>query len=171
MEWVGRDPDRDYPKFEPEKITGTFMIGANELGEGQWWDVGKPFRGTQPAARFGNIFVFRGTFERPTAMLARGMYYRSLYTKIYTNEPDLSAGIEGIERSLALDDSCFFVSLELGNQYLKIGKREDALRAYRISHAHAPQTDSIYELLAEQIRRVETEPLETISPLRNPGIE
>jgi hypothetical protein len=171
MDWVGRQPERDYPKFEPETITGTFMIGANELGESQWWDVGKPFRGTQPAARLGNIFIFRGTFPRPTAMLARGFYYHTLYTKIYTTEPDIPAGIAGIERSLALDDSCFFVSLELGNQYLKIGKREDALRAYRLSYERAPRTDSVYDLLAEQIKRVESESLESISPLRNPGIE
>jgi predicted Zn-dependent protease len=104
-------------------------------------------------------------------MLARGLFYRTIHTKIYTTDPDIPAGIAGIERSLALDDSCFFVSLELGNQYLKIGNREDALRAYRISYERAPRTDSIYDLLAEQIKRVESEPLESISPVRNPGIE
>nr|MBA3770384.1 hypothetical protein [Blastocatellia bacterium] len=150
MDWVGRVPERDLPRFEPEMVTGTFFIGANELGESTWWDIGKPFRGTEPVARFGNIFVFRGSFPRPTAMLARGIFYRTIYATIYTHEPNIPAAIEGIERSLALDGKCFFVSLELGNQYLKLGDREGALRAYRISHANAPRTDSIYDLIGEQ---------------------
>jgi hypothetical protein len=35
----------------------------------------------------------------------------------------------------------------------------------------AGKTDSIYDLLAEHVRSVQTEPLENIPPLRNPGIE
>ncbi|CAN5411336.1 hypothetical protein BH10ACI2_BH10ACI2_12820 [soil metagenome] len=171
MDYVGRDRERDDRKYDADTITGTFLIGANELGESTWWDVAKPFRGTQPTGRFGNLFVFQGTFARPAAMRARSLFYRTIYSKIYVGEPDLAAGIEGIESSLALDDSCFFVSLELGNQYLKAGNREQALRAYHLSLEKAPKTDSIYDLLAEQVRRIETEPLENIAPVRNPGIE
>ncbi|MEP7148847.1 MAG: hypothetical protein ABI857_08185 [Acidobacteriota bacterium] len=171
MDWVGREPLRDAARYEPEMITGTFLIGANELGETMWWDVGRSFRGTEPAGRMGNIFVFRGTFPRPTAMRARSMFYRSIFTKIYTNEPDIAAGIEGIESSLAMDDSFFFVALELGNQYLKLGRRDDALRAYKLSYERAPTSDSIYDLLRDQIQRLETEPLENIPMVRNPGIE
>jgi hypothetical protein len=45
-----------------------------------------------------------------------------------------------------------------------------ALAARRV-FGNAPQTDSIFDLLGEQIRRVKSEPLENISALRNPGIE
>ena len=69
------------------------------------------------------------------------------------------------------DPKAFFVALELGNQYLKIGNREESLRAYRIAKENAPATDDISEMLSRQIERVETEPLEQIQPLRNPGIE
>ncbi|MBA3351047.1 MAG: hypothetical protein H0U23_01240, partial [Blastocatellia bacterium] len=37
MDWVGRVFERDAPRFEPEIVTGTFFIGANELGETKWW--------------------------------------------------------------------------------------------------------------------------------------
>ena len=141
------------------------------MNEGTWWDVGKPFRDTQPVKRFGNLFIYQGTFAKPKAILARDIFYRTIYTKIYAGEPDLAAGIEGIESSLALDDSCFFVALELGNQYLKAGNRDQAFRAYRLALEKAPKTDSIYDLIAEQVRRFETEPLENMTPLRNPGIE
>jgi len=171
MDYVGRNGELDDSKFDGDTVTGTFLIGANELNESTWWDVGKPFRDIQPVKRFGNLFVFQGTFAKPKAMLARNIFYRTIYTKIYASEPDLNAGIKGIESSLELDDSCFFVTLELGNQYLKAGNREQALRAYKISLERAPKTDSIHDLIAEQVRRFETEPLEKITPLRNPGIE
>ena len=171
MDYVGRVPERDEGRFDGETVTGTFMIGANELGEGQWWDVGKPFRQTRPARRFGNVFVFQGTFDTPTAMRSRSIFYRTIYSKIYTDKPDPNAAIEGIERSLALDDSCFFAHLELGNQYLQIGDRQNALRAYRGSLGRAPRSDSIYDLIAEQVKKLEGDAGEIVEPIRNPGIE
>jgi tetratricopeptide (TPR) repeat protein len=171
IDWVGKDPARDGNKFDGETITGTFIIGANELGPKIFGDIGKPLRELQPARRFGNIFVFQGTIERPTAAIARRLYLQAVYNHIYVSEPDIQAAIKKLEQSVELDPTPFFTSLELGNQYLKLGDREDALRAYRVAFENAPRTDSIYELLEEQVRRLETEPLENITPLRNPGIE
>ncbi|HUR98378.1 MAG TPA: hypothetical protein VMZ26_09975, partial [Pyrinomonadaceae bacterium] len=171
FDWVGRDEKRDAHSYDGETITGTFIIGANELGPKMWWDVGKYLRDLQPVARFGNIFVFRGTFTTPKAALSRRLYNQALFYHIYVPQPDIAAGIEKLSRSVELDPTAFCSSLELGNQYLKLGDREKAIRAYRISLDHAPQTDTIYDLLEEQIRRIESEPLENISTLRNPGIE
>ncbi|PYS99707.1 MAG: hypothetical protein DMF63_10305 [Acidobacteria bacterium] len=171
MDYVGRNPERDNARFDGDRITGTFMVGANELGEGQWWDVGKPFRGAAPTKRFGNIFIFQGTFDTPRSMRARGIFYRTIYSTIYTDKPDPNAAIDGIERSIAMDDSCFFTHLELGNQYLKIGDRQNALRAYRGSLERAPHSDSIYDLIAEQVNKLESDRDEAVEPLRNPGIE
>jgi hypothetical protein len=172
MDWVGRDPVRDAARYEGDTVTGTFMIGANELGPKLFWDVGKPLRAAQPVARFGNIFVFQGTFERPKGGTSRMLYNRALYTKLYVPEPDVPAGIALLERSVGLDPTGFCASLELGNQYLKLGDRENALRAYRISLDNAPRTDSIYDLLANQVHRLESgEAMEKVATLRNPGIE
>ena len=172
MDWRGKDPERDAHIYDAETVNGTFIIGANELGEKLFWDVGKPLRKLQPVERFGNIFVFQGAIERPDGGVSRALYNRALYTKIYVAEPNIPAALELLERSVKLDPTGFCASLELGNQYLKLGRREDALRAYRISLEHAPQTDSIYDLLGEQVSRIESgEPLENIPPLRNPGME
>ncbi len=100
MDYVGRDDERDKAKFESPTITGTVMIGANELSQGMYWDVGKPFRGHEPVRRFGNLFIFQGTFDRPTAIVARDVFYRTIYTKVYAREPDLPGAIKGIEESL-----------------------------------------------------------------------
>ncbi|MEO8042990.1 MAG: phospholipid carrier-dependent glycosyltransferase, partial [Acidobacteriota bacterium] len=171
MDWVGRDSTRDATKYDGETVTGTFIIGGNELGPKMWWDVGKSLRGTQPIARFGNIFIFRGTFETPKAALSRRLYNQALYDHIYVPQPDTQAGVAKLSRSVELDPTAFCASLELGNQYLKLGDRDGALRAYRISLENAPTTDSSHDLLSGQISRVETETLENIAPLRNPGIE
>lgn len=76
-----------------------------------------------------------------------------------------------LSQSVTLDPKAFFVALELGNQHLKLGNREEALKAYRIAKENAPVSDDIGELLIRQIERVETEPLTQIEPLRNPGVE
>jgi len=171
MDWVGHNRERDDRKYEGDTITGTVMIGANELGPKSWWDVGKPFRDRTPVARFGNMFVFQGTFEKPKAMISRSYCNRALYTKIYVAEPDIPGGIELLKKSIELDPSPFSTSLELGNLYLKLGNRDGALNAYKLSLEHAPVTDSIRDLLADQVSRLQTDAIENIAPLRNPGIE
>jgi dolichyl-phosphate-mannose-protein mannosyltransferase len=171
MDYVGRDDDRDAARLVEQTINGTVMIGANELNEGMWWDVGKAFRNATPVKRLGNLFIFQGTFEKPKAIAARSIFYNTIYTKIYTGAPDLHAGIDGIERSLALDDSPYFVSLELGNQYLAIGDRGKALAAYELSLGHAPKTDGIYDQISEQVSRLKSGTAGQIVALRNPGIE
>jgi tetratricopeptide (TPR) repeat protein len=171
LDWVGKEPERDAAKIFSPTLSGTFIIGANELAPALWWDIGKHFREATPIARFGNIFIFRGTFPGSPAAQARVLYILALRRKIYVAEPDIEGGIEMLSRSVALDPAAFFVALELGNQYLKIGNREEALRAYRIARENAPASDDIGALLARQIERVQTEPLEQIHPLRNPALE
>ena len=131
---------------------------------------GRPaFRDATPIAWFGNLFVFRGTFKFPEAR--RTSLTQRAMNKIYTAEPDIEGAIKLLSEVIALDPKNFTNAVELGNQYLKIGNREEALRAYRLAKENAPADDEISELLTRQIERVATEPLEQISPLRNPKIE
>lgn len=171
LEWVGKEPERDAEKIFGDRLTGTFIIGAFQLSPKLFWDFGKPFREVQPVARFGNVFVFQGTFPGSPAAQSFALYNRAVHGKIYTARPDIEGAIKMLEKSVALDPKAFFVALELGNQYLKIGNREEALRAYRIASANVPGSDDTGGLLARQIERLETEPVEQIEPLRNPGVE
>ncbi len=171
LDWVGKEPERDGEKIFSPTLSGTFIIASNELALSLWWDVGKNLREATPVARFGNMFVFRGTFPASPAAQAHTLYDRAVYDKIYTAEPDIEGGIKMLSQSVALDPTAFFTALELGNQYLKIGNREEALRAYQIAKENAPANDDVAGLLARQIERLATEPLEQISPLQNPGLE
>jgi tetratricopeptide (TPR) repeat protein len=171
LDWVGKDPERDGGKIFAETMSGTFIIGAFELAPSLFWDFGKTFREATPVARMGNLFVYRGTFPASQAMQAYALYFRAMRTKLYTDQPDVEEGIKMLSRSVELDPKAFFVALELGNQYLKVGDREGALRAYRSARENAPASDSICELLERQIERVQAEPLAQIQSLRNPGVE
>ena len=91
--------------------------------------------------------------------------------KIYTAEPDIEGAIKLLTEAVAINSKKFSNAIELGNQYLKLGKREESLQAYRIAKENAPADNEISELIARQIERVTTEPLEQITPLRNPEIE
>lgn len=170
FDWVGRDPQRDGEKIFSDPLRGTFIIGAFELSPKPFWDFGKNFRQVEPVARIGNNFVFQGTFPASREAQSFALYNRA-ENKIYAAEPDIEGAIKLLSQSVALDPAAFFAALELGNQYLQTGNREEALKAYRIAKENAPVTDEIYELLARQIERLETEPLEQIEPLRNPGVE
>ena len=168
IHWVGEDRERDEARMESEVLSGTFFLGGIGMAPRLWWDRAA-FREATPVARFGNLFVFRGTFRAP-GLRAQSLYYRAV-DELYSNNPDAATAVRLLSESAALDPKAFFVSLELGNQYLKIGKRGEALRAYQLAKEYAPADNDISELLARQIERVATEPLEQISPLRNPEIE
>ncbi|MGH9947566.1 MAG: phospholipid carrier-dependent glycosyltransferase [Pyrinomonadaceae bacterium] len=170
LDWIGKDPERDASKMSGDTQSGTFIVGARAMAPSLFWDMGKSFREATPMARFGNLFIFRGTFPNPAGAQAASLFFRAI-EKLQSPEPDTEGGIKLITESLELDRSPFFVWLELGNQYLKLGDREKALGAYQKSYEHAPKSDSINEVILEQIRKVESEPLDQISPLRNPGAE
>ncbi len=165
LDWMGNNPERDREKMDSEVRSGTFILGATAIDDGA-------FKEAIPIARFGNLFVFRGTFNvNPPKVKARSLYHRAIYRKIYTAEPNIEEAIKLLSESVAIDPTAFLAAMELGNQYLKVGNREEALRAYRIAKENVPPSDDIGELLSRQIKRIETEPLEQIQPLRNPKIE
>jgi hypothetical protein len=170
MDWVGKDQERDGPRLASDRVEGTFIVGGPELTPKLWWDVAKDLRAAQPIERFGNVFVFRGTFPRPTAAIARTLYYRAVYGKLYVPEPDVMGAIELLTRSSEMDPAAFHVALELGNQYLKLGNRDKALEAYERSLAYAPATDNIKDVLASQVESLRSGSAD-IEPIRNPGVE
>ncbi|HEX7173786.1 MAG TPA: phospholipid carrier-dependent glycosyltransferase [Pyrinomonadaceae bacterium] len=163
LDWVGKNLERDAEKLDSESLSGTIIMGARQVR-------GKPaFREATPIARFGNLFVFRGTFYDPDTKVLR--LTNRANNKIYSAEPDIEGAIKLLSEAVALDPKKYHLAVELGNQYLTVGKREEALRAYHIAKENAPPADDISELLTRQIERVKTEPLEQISPVRNPKIE
>ena len=88
VEYVGRDKKRDLKVLiQPEK-SGTFFVGRIALIPSPFWD--RPaFRAATPVARFGNLFVYQGTFSIPADVGA--YYYFDGIEKLYADKPDVVA--------------------------------------------------------------------------------
>jgi hypothetical protein len=65
----------------------------------------------------------------------------------------------------------FFVHIELGNQLLRRGARDQASRAYSNALKYAPEDRIVREAIESQIQRRSRTPEEKIPPLRNPFLE
>jgi tetratricopeptide (TPR) repeat protein len=166
---VHSSSERDRGKWDGPTATGTFIVGANEVSPTFVWDK-KAFRDAQPVARFGNLFVYHGTFDI-RAMRGQSLAYQAAF-QIYGPEPNIEKAIKMLEESFSLDPNAFFVALELGNQYLKLGNRDEALNAYMNALVNCPVEDPNRSLLFDQVDRLKSsDSVEGIQPLRNPAME
>jgi hypothetical protein len=168
LEWLGRDLTRDETRMSSGTYSGTIIISARAIARRLWWDL-PSLRAATPVARFGNMLVFRGTFD------VRGRLARNLYSlgieSAYAERPELEAAERLLKESAAEDPTAFFVHIELGNIHLKQGARDAALQAYGSALERAPNDVVLRRSIQDQIRLVSTRPLDQIPPLRNPALE
>jgi tetratricopeptide (TPR) repeat protein len=168
LDWLGRDLVRDEGRMSSGVFSGTIMTSGRSISKRLWWDL-PALREATPVARFGNLLVFRGTFD------VRGRLARHLYSlgisKTYAERPDLEAAERLLGESAAADPSAFFVYIELGNVRLKRGSRNAALQAYKTALQQAPNDPLVRRSIQNQIELVSTQPSEQLPPLRNPALE
>jgi hypothetical protein len=168
VDYLGRDMLRDLKKLSQPERSGTIFIRSSFFSPGTFWDR-RAFREATPAARFGNLFVYQGTFVSP-ADAAAALYFHGI-EKLYADRPDDAAAEKAFQQSAEMDPTAFFVHIELGNLLLKRGAREAALRAYSDALKYAPNEALIRRPIEMQIERITRQPLAEIPPLRNPFLE
>jgi hypothetical protein len=169
LDWVGQDPKRDQARLTSRVWSGTILQDAKFLDKKLWWDDAA-LRAATPIARFGNLFVFRGTFALPGKQAAT-LYFAGIRKIYLADSPDLEFGERLLRQSAEIDPSAFFVNIELGNVRLRRGSREEALHAYTAALEHVPYDRVLRDSIQEQIQRVSIKPLGEIPPLRNPSAE
>ncbi|QNI33972.1 hypothetical protein H7849_08725 [Alloacidobacterium dinghuense] len=98
IDWLGRDADRDQSMLESATFSGTLIVDARFLGKHPFWDYVAP-RSATPAARFGNLMVFRGTCA--CGPVLAGSLYQESITKIFAEKPNLAAAQRLLQESLA----------------------------------------------------------------------
>jgi tetratricopeptide (TPR) repeat protein len=167
-EYLGRDMQRDLKRLSQPERSGTIFIRAPFLCPNTFWDR-RAFREATPAARFGNLFVYQGTFLSP-ADAAAALYFYGI-EKLYADKPDEAAAEQAFRQSTEMDHTAFFVHIELGNLLLKRGAREGALQAYSDALKYAPEDALIRQPIEFQIQQIAHRPLGEIPPLRNPFLE
>jgi len=168
LDSLGSDLVRDAARLKTRLVTGYVFIGGRYLGPKPFWDAAA-LRAAKPVARFGNLFIYRGTFDLPG--LVAGSSYWEAVDKIYSDKPDFPGAEALLRQSLALDPAQYFASIEVGNLSVARGSREDALHAYSDALRYAPDLPSIRQPIRDQIQRVSTQALSHILPLRNPQVE
>ena len=169
IDWVGLDPARDSGRLQNPRATGTFFASRWLLSKKPYWDS-ESLRSAVPVARFGNLFVFRGTFDLQG--LTASDFYSLGLQKAFADKPDLSAAEDFFRKSARLDPRAYFVHIELGNLALARGSRDEALAAYNDALRYAPQVSSERAIISEQIRLVSAaNPLSAVPPLRDPSLE
>jgi tetratricopeptide (TPR) repeat protein len=168
LDWLGRDLTRDETRMSSGTFSGTIFISTRAIARSLWWDL-PSLREATPTARFGNMLVFRGTFDL-RGRLARNLYSLGIYSA-YAEKPDSEAAERLLRESAAADPRAFFVHIELGNIAVKRGSRHGALQAYGSALEYAPDDPILRRSIQDQIRLLSMEPLDRIPPLRNPALE
>ncbi len=168
VDYLGRDMQRDLKRLSQPELSGTIFVRSAFLSPNTFWDR-RALREAPPATRFGNVFVYQGTFLSP-ADAAAFLYFRGI-EKHYADKPDDAAAEVAFQQSAEMDPTAFFVHIELGNLLLKRGAREEASRAYSDALKYAPPDALIRKPIAEQIERIAHQPAGEIPPLRNPFLE
>jgi len=168
IDCFGSDKVRDRPLEALPERSGTIFVHPYFLLPTNYWD--RPaLREAQPAKRFGNLFVFQGTFHLP-GQAAAALYGQGLDYTFGEKQDDVAAE-KAFRCSVELDPTAYFVHIQLGNLYLKRGSREQSVQAYSTALKYAPNEPQLRSALQNQIQRVSRDPLAGVTPLRDPYME
>jgi tetratricopeptide (TPR) repeat protein len=159
------DPSGD--DFPPVTVSGTLLILATAVSPAIWSDY-KTLRDAQPTDRIGNVLVYRGTYYLPNAR-ADALMDRA--EKLLTAPiPDFPRIESMLKEGLALRPNDFGAWMLLGNLYLRQGWREKAIAAYQESAKSTPPSP-VRQTIEHQIALLSTQPINTVTPLRDPSME
>lgn len=157
------------------RYTGWFVnTMTSTLPWPQWdWDPTEVYKDMKLIERRGHIAVWHGTMVRPRAragsMVGKVMDY--IYKE---NGTDWALVAARLEESVAHAPQRIDAGVELGNAYLRLGRREEAITAYRrlLEQDKIPVEKKVAGQLQAQIDRIRTAgDLATVAPMRNPWTE
>ncbi|MFI5184590.1 MAG: hypothetical protein ACHQNV_09340, partial [Vicinamibacteria bacterium] len=138
------------------------------------WNPDAIFKEMTPMARLGFVTVWRGRQRAPNVR-AYGVAARVVEYVYKNGGSDWGLVARRLEEVVATVPAFWGASVELGNAYLRLGRRDDALRAYRqpLSQLDRGVLDDITRKdLEEQIAGLERgHDLASLRPLRNRGME
>lgn len=169
LDWIGHDMKRDEPRFHNPLFTGTIIVQGRYLGPSLISDW-SALRAAKPVARFGDLFVFQGTYDI-APLLADDRYYRGTVA-LFAEKPDPEAAEHLFRQAVELYPRAFWVFIELGNIYLSRGSRDEARQAYLAARDSTPAGSVFLRSIEEQVGLLSSAtPLSQISPLRDPALE
>ncbi len=153
-----------------------FFVGSmtDTLPWPQWdWDPKVVFKDMRMVARFGHVAIWHGEVTRPRTRAS------SLYAKVadYIYKEggnDWALVAARLEEVVVQSPSKVDAGVELGNAYLRLGRREQAMAAYQrlLDQDKIPVEPLIASLLKAHIANVRSAPNpKKVTPFRNPWLE
>lgn len=135
------------------------------------WYPDEVFAGLEQVARFGYATIWHGEQTLPRSRA--GALYDRIIRYIYVEGgTDWELVARRLEEVLAVDPHVFVTALELANAYIRLGRPDEALRAYRVPLAYLDRgimDDATRLAFEQQIAKLERG--EDVSVLRNPWLE
>lgn len=138
------------------------------------WDPTEIFKGLTRVVRLGNVEIWRGrqVVPRVRANSLAGRIIEYVY-KLHGTDWALVA--TRAEEVIAVQPTSLGAAVELGNAYVRLGKRAEAIRAFKqpLSLKEVGLFDDLVrEELQAQVARLERgDDLATMKPVRNPWLE
>jgi len=138
------------------------------------WDPAEIFKGLTRVTRLGNVEIWRGrqVVPRVRASSLAGRIVEYVYK---LNGKDWALVATRAEEVIAVLPTALGAAVELGNAYVRLGRRADAIRAFKqpLSLKQPGIFDDLIRAeLLDQVARLERgDDLATIKPMRNPWME
>jgi hypothetical protein len=156
----------DYDKPVSSDVSGWFFLRSADVAPRQTYDLAA-LRDATPVARFGNLFIYHGTFYLP-GWVAGGMYWRATELT-YLDPPDPVKAERLLHRVMELEPHSYATPIELGNFALKRKEFPAAISWYRIALQNAPL--QFQGAIAEQIAKLSSAGASSVPPFHNPAQE
>lgn len=157
------------------RLTGWFVMGMGTLLPVPQadWDPKRDLKGRVLVARFGPMGVWKGTQNDPRgrAEAMGGRVFDYIYKENGQDWAKVALRLEEALKELPMAIPGYF---ELGNAYLRLGRREDAIRAYNgmFVQKQMPIDPLVAKQVHAQIDALEAgTPLAQLKPLRSPWLE
>ena len=154
---------------DSDTLTGTLIVEAIILNPAEFAGM-QPLLKVQPSERFGNLLIFKGSFNLPVNHSLR-YYWRGL-AALYASADGPAKAMALFQRSADLNPDFYPVWIELGNLHAKRGEREKAIHAFENALRLAPQLKGLRQVITEQITVMRAAAdITTIHPVRDPFTE
>lgn len=151
-----------------------FHAMTDTLPEPDWgWDPARAFRETRVVARLGFVQVRKGRMVDPLGRA--GSMYGTVVEYLYRkNGTDMALVAQRLEEVVQVMPPHVGAGIELGNAYLRLGRRDAALVAYRrlLGQQKVPLEALVRGQLEAQVAQLEAGgDLGRLKPVRNPWME
>lgn len=147
---------------------------TDRLPQPSWdWDPDEVFKDLALVRQFGHIDIWKGRQIRPQSR-ASGINAKVIDYIYKDGGTDWALVATRLEEVAALMPQKIDTGIELGNAYVRLGKRDDAIAAYRrlLENDKAPVDADVADELRVQIERLTVaEDVAAVEPLRNPWLE